>query len=75
MTTKQEQSDHDLLIAIHAQCVGRCQDVERHRKTLYGNGKVGLVTKVHLLMWTLGIGTGVGTIVLGELLLRHFTGG
>lgn len=61
-----KKSDHDLLIEIHAMCCERCCKVEKHEATLYGNGKRGLVAKVHLLMWLLGIASSIGVIALGE---------
>jgi hypothetical protein len=47
MTSK---SDHDLLVELHSMCGLRCAKVEKHDETLYGNGRMGLKTKVSI-MW------------------------
>ena len=38
---------------------------EKHDKTLYGNGRAGLVGKVWLLMGILGILTSIGIVAIG----------
>ena len=51
---------HKAVIEMRTNCVN-CQDkVKRHDKTLYGNGRIGIVTQVYLLMWILGLTSAVG---------------
>jgi hypothetical protein len=63
----------DKRLEVHlSECRLRCQMLERHDRTLYGNGQTGLASRVNLLMWVLGVltvvGTGLVVSVLGGVL-------
>ena len=66
------KSDHDLLTELHAMCVFRCAKVEKHESTIYGNSRMGLVSRVAIMWWGLTATVSVATIVVGGLLLKHF---
>jgi hypothetical protein len=42
--------------------------------TVYGNGRVGLCSKVHLLMWILGVTTAIAVSTAGTLLAKAWAG-
>jgi len=52
----------DMRLEVHlSECRLRFEMLERHDRTLYGNGQTGLVSRVSLLMWVLGVLTVIGT--------------
>lgn len=66
---------HDKVTVIETNCTARCKLLDRHDKTLYGNGWIGLTTKVHLLMWVLGVTVPAGVAVLVALAVKAWAGG
>jgi len=68
------KSDRVLLEELHAMFGASLEKITKHDTTLYGNGRMGLVTKV-TIMW-LGLTTcvGVATTVVCGLLWKHFSG-
>ena len=73
MTTK---TDHDLLVEIHANCLGCSKMLCRHDKTLYGNDSGGgLVSKIRLLMWIISVASAISVVALGEWVAAKMHGG
>jgi hypothetical protein len=41
-------------IRMETTCIGCKEKIDNHEKTLYGNGRSGLKTKVAIMWWVLG---------------------
>ena len=76
MSEHEPHEVRDLLVAINTrlqchlqECRLRFAMLEKHERALYGNGRQGLVSRVNLLMWVLGVlsacGIGLAVRVLG----------
>ena len=76
MSNEEHRDIRGLLVRINTrlechlqECRLRFETLEKHEQTLYGNGRQGLVSRVNLLMWVLGVlsvaGIGLAVRVLG----------
>jgi len=76
VSEQQPRDLRDLLVAMstrlecHLQeCRLRFEMLDKHDRALYGNGRQGLISRVNLLMWVLGVlsacGVGLTIRVLG----------
>ena len=61
---------HDAVIRIDAEMVAHRELVRTMATTLYGNGKIGLCSKVYLLMWILGVTSAIAVATAGTLLAQ-----
>ena len=64
-------SDHDMLVKIHTIVVEDVQPtIQQIKRTLYSNGRVGLVTKVSIMWWGLTGLVAAAATVCGGLAIR-----
>lgn len=64
------QDTHDAVTRIETACCICRNTIQKHDKTLYGNGRIGLTSKVNLLMWVLWISSSVGILVAGAWAIK-----
>lgn len=55
---------------IDQRCKQNCLKVDKHDKTLYGNGAAGLTTRVSMLWWAFGIGSTVLVAAIGGVIVQ-----
>ena len=66
---------HDAVIRIETQCKSYSRSILALQKTVYGNGKTGLTSKVYAIMGVLAFGGAVLSGVVISLIADHFSGG
>lgn len=59
-----EENQHSQL----TRCADCCKKIEKHETTLYGNGTMGLKSKVAIVFWVLGlVGSAAAIAVAGMI--------